>query len=236
MFNIAAIIGISALLFPPLHFNAPHMRRDLIFMFASGLAVAFLVQFETVSRLSGGVLTAVIIVFLILRSRGVRQPPSDTVDVSGESSSGPVAGSIALILLGAGLLTGGAEILVRGAVRIAQIAGVSERVVAITLISAGTGLPELATSIIAGVRKHAGVAVGNIIGSNIFNSLGILGVAALVKPLSASPEIASHDVWWMVGLTFGAVVLMIQRRRRLSRVEGLIIFLSYLVYLSTLLF
>ena len=233
MFNIAAIVGISALLFPPLRFDAPRLRLDLTVMMVACGAAALVAQNRTVSGVEGIVLVAAIVLYLTLRVRAVRGQMPQGIDV--EARSGSLLGSLALVLAGAALLTAGAEVLVRGAVRLAELAGVSERVIAVTLISAGTGLPELTTAIIAGLRKHVGVAVGNIVGSNIFNSFGILGIAAMVRPLSVAPEIASRDVWWMLGLSGGAVFLALHRRRRLSRWEGLVIFLAYVAYLVTLL-
>jgi cation:H+ antiporter len=133
------------------------------------------------------------------------------------------------------MLTGGAEVLVRGAVQIAELAGVSERVIALTLVSAGTGLPEMATAIMAGFRKHAGVAVGNVIGSNIFNVFGILGTVALVRPIPVSHAIAGRDMWWMLGFCLVAIIPVAHRGRRISRFEGMLAVGAYLLYIVTLL-
>jgi cation:H+ antiporter len=142
--------------------------------------------------------------------------------------------SITQIILGAVLLTGGAELLVRGAVTLAEMAGVSERVIAITLVSAGTGLPELATAIVAGIRKHEGVAVGNIVGSNIFNVFGILGTVALVHPVSVCERIFHVDMWWMLGFSALAVLPIFDDDPQRSRVEGVCIFGIYVFYVVSL--
>ncbi len=142
--------------------------------------------------------------------------------------------SFVLIFVGAGLLTGGAELLVRGATAIALYAGVSERLIAITLVSAGTGLPELTTAIIAGARKHPSVAIGNVIGSNIFNVLGILGTVALVRKVPASPQIIQVDALWMLGFSALLLVPLFKPSRRLTRFEGIVLLAAYGFYIYTI--
>jgi cation:H+ antiporter len=143
-------------------------------------------------------------------------------------------GSLALIFVGAGLLTAGAELLVRGAVVVADKAGVSERVIAITLVSAGTGLPELTTAIVAGIRKHGAVAVGNVIGSNIFNVLAILGTVAIVSPVPVAKRIFQIDMWWMLGFSMIALLPVFVRQKQLARFAGAIVFVVYIAYVVTL--
>jgi len=105
----------------------------------------------------------------------------------------------------------------------------------VTLVSAGTGLPELATAIIAGIRKHAGVAVGNVIGSNIFNVFGILGTVAVVRPVPVAPKLAGYDMWWMIGVSLVAVFPVLRRGRTISRWDGALALAAYVIYLVTLL-
>lgn len=234
MFNVAAILGLSAMLFSPLYFRSPMLRLDVAVMIGAAVCTIFFARDLFVARWEGAVLLALLVAFLVYRIYNVRReavgPEDLDVKIPSVSESRGTIGATALIFAGAGILTGGAEVLVRGAVALAEMAGVSERVIAITLVSAGTGLPELATSIVASVRKHAGVAVGNVIGSNIFNVFGILGTVALVSPIPVSREIFAGDMWWMLAFSLVVLVPVLVHRRRLSRIEGVVLFLAYVAY------
>jgi cation:H+ antiporter len=240
IFNIAAILGICAVAFPPLKFIAQMIRFDVTIMILASGAALLVMRDHVVGRAEGITFLVLLTVFLIYRVRATQRVdvPADAIEHEVEQHKAGVkgvTGSVVLIFLGAVMLTGGAEVLVRGAVRIAELAGVSERVIALTLVSAGTGLPELATAIMAGIRRHAGVAVGNVIGSNIFNVLGILGTVAIVQPVPVAVEIVSRDMWWMLGFCLIAVLPLLKTGRVISRFEGTLAVAAYVVYISTLL-
>jgi cation:H+ antiporter len=243
MFNIAVIIGLAAILFPPLTFRSPKLRFDVAVMIAAAAALIALGWNGFVGRLEGIALMVGLAVFLWIRVSGARAGDDGKDDLEAEaqrairrhgSKSRGVFLSVVLIFVGAGLLTGGAELLVRGAIVLAREAGVSERVIAITLVSAGTGLPELATAIVAGIRRQTSVAIGNVIGSNIFNVFGILGTVALVSPIPASSRIIHQDGFWMVGLSLAVLVPILKRNRRMSRLEGVVLLAVYAVYIFRL--
>ena len=118
-----------------------------------------------------------------------------------------------------------------GAVSIAEHLGVSEAVIGLTLVAVGTSLPELSISVIAALRRHTDVAVGNILGSNIFNLLGILGVSALLQPLPVHARILQFDQWVMLGTSL-LLLLFLHTGRRLSRLEGGILLAGYGVYVG----
>lgn len=124
-----------------------------------------------------------------------------------------------LVIGGLAALVLGSEWLVSGAIDIARAFGVSETVIGLTLVAVGTSLPELATAIVAGCRGHCQVALGNAIGSNIFNTLLILGLLAVVVPFSVAPEVIARDIWIMVGATI-LVIPVIMTGHRISRIEG----------------
>jgi cation:H+ antiporter len=140
---------------------------------------------------------------------------------------------LGLVAIGLALLVVGARLLVMGAVALAERAGLSERVIGLTIVAGGTSLPELATSAVAAMRRQADIALANVIGSNIFNVLGILGVAALVRPLTVAPAIVRSD---MCGC-WGSLILlpMMLRGMRISRSEGTLLLAGYGVYLALLL-
>ena len=147
----------------------------------------------------------------------------------------PVPPNTGPVILGGMIISGlllaifGAGWLVDGAVVLASAAGVSETVIGLTVVAVGTSLPELIACIVAVIRKHADVALGNIVGSNIYNILGILGVTALIKPIEVPAEIAQIDIWVMLGVT---ALLIIQLRSgwRLSRLEGVVLMALYCGY------
>jgi cation:H+ antiporter len=238
MFNIAVIVGLSALLFPPLRFRLPKISIDVGVMILASVGLIALGWNGHFGRVEGVVLLAALAVFLVLRIRGARDHVAEELESDAKSAMGPHGGkprgvvvSIMLIFLGTGLLTIGAEALVRGAVVIAREAGVSQRVIAVTLVSAGTGLPELATAIVAGTRRHTSVAIGNVIGSNIFNVLGILGTVAMVSPIKASTQLIHQDALWMLGISVIALVPALKPGRTISRPEGAVLLAAYGGYL-----
>jgi cation:H+ antiporter len=128
----------------------------------------------------------------------------------------------------------GADLLVGASIELARRWGASETVIGLTLVAVGTSLPELATSIMAGLRGRPEIALGNVVGSNIFNALGIVGATALVKPLAVPPEIARFDAWVMTG-TAVLVVASIAVGWRLGRREGLLLLALYAGYLGVIL-
>lgn len=132
-------------------------------------------------------------------------------------------------MIGLAILVAGSKAFVHGAVDIARSFGVSEAVIGLTIVAAGTSLPELAASLVAAYRKHAEMAIGNIIGSNIFNILGILGLAGLVSPLKA-PGIMPLDLWTMLGLA-AVMIPILWTGSRIGRLEGLVLIAAYGGYL-----
>jgi cation:H+ antiporter len=141
---------------------------------------------------------------------------------------------LVVLLGGVAALVIGGRLLVDGAVALARLAGMTERQIALTIVAGGTGAPELATSLMAAFRRRTDVAVANMIGSNIFNLLGILGVAAVVTPIPVSAGIIQSDVWWMVGIALLALPLL-WSGRVLSRIEGASLVTAYVAYVTMLL-
>jgi len=142
--------------------------------------------------------------------------------------------TVLLFILGLVLLLIGADVLVRGASRIATAAGISPLVIGLTVVAIGTSSPELAVSIKSAMTGQAGIALGNIIGSNIFNVLFILGLSALIVPLSVSRQLIRLDVPLMIGISF--VVLLFSLDHTINRMDGIILVLGLVVYLSFLLY
>jgi cation:H+ antiporter len=238
MFNISVIIGLSAILFPPLRFRSPKIHVDIGVMALASIALIVLGWNGWMGSLEGALFILCLAVFQWARTRGARTEGEETLASAAKEAIQPhgrkrrgILVSVLSIFVGAALLTAGAEALVRGAIFIAREKGISERVIAITLVSAGTGLPELATAIVAGIRRHTSVAIGNVIGSNIFNVLGILGTVALVRPIPASTRLIHHDAFWMLGISVFAFLPAVKPGRTMSRLEGAVLLAVYSGYI-----
>lgn len=134
------------------------------------------------------------------------------------------------VFLGIGVLIAGAQALVSGAVTVAQGFGVPERVIGLTLVALGTSLPELASSLVAAVRREADIILGNVVGSNVFNSLAILGLTALVRPVRTDYADVQLDLWVMLALSIFVLPLMLGRYR-LGRRGGAVLLTSYAAYM-----
>ena len=242
IFNIVGILGITAFFVRiPVHGNA--IKLEWPFMLVASFVALLLARDGQIDRLEGGFLVTSLALFTVYVVRVARREVTATEtarfvgeveELSQPSMTRGVSINIGLVILGIALLVGGGKALVDGAVALASRAGVSERIIGLTVVAFGTSLPELAASLSAAYRRQTEMALANIIGSNIFNILGILGFTALVKPLTVAPQIISSDMWWMIGIS--ALLFPIMRTRFLiGRLEGAVLVTTLLVYLAILL-
>jgi cation:H+ antiporter len=232
--NIGLVLGLTAIISSMdidkdfLKFNWPVM------MLLSGLLYLFLYTGEQIDRMEGVALLIVIVIFLLIL---IRKAMKGEVEVSEEVDENLTKTSgfkivLWLIIGGAGLYFG-SEWLVDGAVGIAESFGVSERVISVTMIAVGTSVPELAASVIAALKKERGISLGNLIGSNIFNIGSVIGLTALIQPISLqSKEVLTNDIFWMIGFALVLVPLVfIPPKNSISRYKGVLIFLAYIVFI-----
>lgn len=242
IFNLAAALGITALVIPlPVHGNA--VRLEWPFMFVASFLCLLLARDLVVDRLEGGFFLVSLVLFTVYVVRLARREVvgEERVELQAEVEERALAPrprrltmSVLAIAGGVALLVVGGRLLVDGAVTLARLAGLTERVIGLTVVAAGTSAPELATSVVAALRRRTDVAVANMIGSNIFNILGILGVTALIAPLTVSPAIVRTDMWWMLGISL-LVYPMMRARGRIARAEGAVLFGAYVAYIVVLL-
>ena len=231
--NIGLILGLTAIV-RPLHAHLQLIRFDVPIMILATLVVAAFVTDGGVDRLDGAVLLAGLLgylaftVYIAGRERSKRVREQFAAEVPGPLGS--LATELGLIALGLAALALGAQGLIGGAVKIAAAAGVSDSVIGITVVAAGTTLPELITCLVAVVRRESDIAVGNIVGSNIFNLLGVLGVAAVVVPIGTAGMQAT-EVWGAVALAALSLPVM-WRGLIVNRGEGALLIAAYLVYLA----
>jgi cation:H+ antiporter len=231
IFNIGIILGLTALL-SPMKVQFQLIKIDAPIMVAVSLGLVALLWDGAIGRVEGAVLFGGLIVYIAGNIWLARR--TATKEVEREFAEGVPArsGSVLLdwlfILGGLGILVIGARLLTDNSVALARSFGVSEAVIGLTIVAAGTSVPELAASIVAAMKKEPDIALGNVIGSNIFNILGILGIASLVAPLSA-PNISHFDLWTMVAIA-AALVPMLWTGLRVSRAEGVALFAAYCGY------
>jgi cation:H+ antiporter len=182
---------------------------------------------------------AAVIAYVVYTYRAERRAHSPAEVVYGEeaelktTASLGLAGGAALAVAGLVGVVVGADLLVEAATTLARAAGVSEAVIGLTVVALGTSLPELATAVMAGLKKQTEVAFGNVVGSNIFNILFILGATASVQPLTIPLEIARFDIWVMVAAT-AAMILAVRTGFRITRREGVALLAAYALYLGVL--
>jgi cation:H+ antiporter len=232
--NIALILGLSALVSPPV-VNARVVRVDLPILVAVSLALVWMLADGRVERAEGALLVVALIAYLAFSLRVARtEPPEIQTEFADGMPRGPRSPllDVVFVVVGLGLLVLGARLLVDGAVTIAQGFGVSDAVIGLTVVAIGTSLPELATSLIAAGKGEGDIAVGNVVGSNIFNVLGIVGVAALVRPLQGV-GMSAVDLGVMFVLTL-ILLPMMRSGFRVARWEGGALVLGYIAYMAYL--
>lgn len=241
IFNIGAVLGAAALVAPlAVHGAAVRLEWPVMFL-ASWIGFLLMRDFQ-LDRLEGGFFLASLVVFtaysvFIARNEVSQQEQSTYAsETAGRSLHPPTRElglSILAIVAGSGLLVLGGNLLVDGAVAIARHAGMTERVIGLTIVAAGTSAPELAASLVAAYRGRSDVALANIIGSNIFNILGILGVTSLIAPIAVSPQMVRSDMVWMLALS-AVLFPMMRSRFVVSRAEGTLLVAAYGTYLALL--
>lgn len=229
IFNVAAILGIAAMICP-LAVHQKVIRLDMpIMLMASGLFTALLMTGGGLSRVEGALLVTGLIVFTVWSILLGKRETDQGVDLGSIGSPQPLGLSIAFVAAGLGLLVLGAQFLVDNATVIARHFGISETVIGLTIVAAGTSLPELATSVVAALRRQTDIAIGNIVGSNIFNILGIAGTAALVAPIDP------QGIRWLdLGAMMATSLVLLPLMRsgfRLVFWKGAVLFASFLGYL-----
>ncbi len=230
--NIGLILGISAFIMPFVA-TMRFLRREVAFMIAMTVLVYPLMADGELSRLEGLVLFLLLVGFIVFLLRDPTARDEHILPAVGEKKSWPLYLSFLGVAAGVGLLVAGAKSLIYGATDIALAMGISERVIGFTLVALGTSLPELAASVVATKKGEVDIVLGNLVGSNIFNLLCILGLTALVVPIPVSPESMRLDFAAMLVMSVLMLVFLLSRLR-LARIEGLVLlglYLGYIVYL-----
>ena len=231
--NVLLVLGVPALI-ATLHTSGHDTRRDYLYMLAGTalfIALCFTGRLVWWHGLVLLALLAAILVATFLASR-TAEGGGDAVEEADDSLPGWKLGLF--LVLGLAGLPLGAKLLVDGATEVARVFGLSEAAIGLTLVAIGTSLPELATTVMAAIRRHADVALGNVIGSNTFNLLAIMGAAVLVGPVPVDPEFLRVELWVMAGASL-LLLPFVFMGRDLTRRWGIALSAAYVVYLGTVL-
>ena len=230
IFNIAFILGITAMI-APIKISIAVIKTDIPIMIVITMIAFWLIKGITISRMAGFFLFAGLCLYIALTYYLTIRSSTASIRTHEEVSTsiGSWLKDIAFIVSGIALMVLGSNLLVDSVSLIARVLGVSETVIGLTVIATGTSLPELATSIVAALRRQPDIAVGNVVGSNIFNILGILGISSLITPLSA-PGISSVDISAML-LAAVALLPLAWTGMKVQRWEGAFLLAGYGIYL-----
>lgn len=232
--NIGLILGIAGMIFP-LVFHVRLIRREIPIVIGASLLMTVLALDGTLGQLDGVIMLVGFVGFNVLMYRVTQQErqAGELTDVDlaeGDDDPTPVNRPRELLRVLAGLvvLVIGARLTVDGAVAIAQALGISQLFIGLTLVAVGTSLPELATSVVAAMRRESDIAVGNVIGSNIFNILFILGLTSVISPIAVSEEVIRFDLPIMLG--FALILYPFARNEEVSKREAFVLLAGYVAF------
>ena len=229
--NIGLVLGIISIL-TSIRVDNSFYNKDWPVMFAfSILLILFSINDSILTQIEGAVLLCLLIIFIIyFLKKSNNEDIND--DIDNKLSLASNTKIIIWLLLSTLSLYFGAEFLVDGAVNFAKQINISEAVISVSIVAIGTSIPELATSVIAIVKKEKGLSVGNLIGSNIFNIGSVLGITAIIKPVHIAQEIIDRDIIWMLFFAILLLVLaLLPKRNNLTRFKGFIMLLSYFYFI-----
>ncbi len=235
--NIGLVLGCTAML-RPIQLRSATLRREMPALLAVSLLTVSLFLDTFLSQIDGLVmLTGLVIVMIWLARLGMRSAKNDPLVEDFEAEIPQhvsIRAAITWFIIGLGTLLVGANYLVDGSIEVARELGVSEVVIGITLVALGTSVPELAVSIISVLKKEYGLAIGNIVGSNIFNLLAVIGIAATIAPTAIAPSVLSLHIFVMVAFTLVlfAMTYDYDGKSELSRLEGFALVTAYIAYTS----
>lgn len=234
--NIGLILGFTALI-SPIAVSSQVVRKELPILLAISAMAAWQIYDGELTRLDAIILLAVFALIMgttiyqeLKKKKHAPQDAQDTQDAQESSMSLPKA--IMWLVLGLVLLIVSSRMLVWGAVEIAHALGISDLIIGLTIVAVGTSLPELASSIIAAIKNEHDIALGNIIGSNLFNTLAVVGIAGSIAPMEVSFEVLTRDMTVMCALTVALLIFALGKKAkaRINRFEGALLVISYIAY------
>ncbi len=228
VFNALLIVGITAMV-APMTILKTTVRKDIPFAIIASVTMAFMCIDGNISRIDAIVLFALFLYFMVVTVRGAKV--SDSEETPQKAPMG-IWKAIGLIVLGLACLVGGSNVFVTGATDVAQSLGVSQAVIGLTVVAMGTSLPELATSVVSARKGNSGIAIGNVLGSNVFNILMILGITGIISPMNIQ-GITLADLFMMTGSVM-LLWLFSFTKLTIERWEGAVLTVIFIGYISYL--
>ncbi len=231
--NVLLILGLASVIYP-LAVKKTTIRFDIPYVFlASVLLLVFGVMDQTIGRIDGLIFWALLIFYIIYMIRLTKQSQASGEDFEPADENDKVWKLLLLILVGGVMIVAGSNVTVDAASNIAAEFGMDERLIGLTIVAFGTSLPELVTSCIAAKKKETDIAVGNIVGSNLFNILFVLGTSAVITPIAYRPEFIFDSI--VAILVMVVLWLLVFSKQKLSRTGGVLMLAMYAVYFANLL-
>lgn len=232
--NIGLVLGITAII-TPLAVDKDFYKFNWPVMMLFSIALYFLLSSGgNISRAEGIGLVVALVIYLFILIRRARKAHVEVADLDDSLEQVSNFKIVIWLLIGGVALWAGAELLVMGAVDVAGMLGVSERVISVTVIAIGTSVPELAASVMAAMKKEKALSLGNLIGSNIFNIASVLGITAIIQPIFLTSEaLLNFDIFWMLAIAFVLIPLaFLPPKLIISRYKGIILFVAYATYIG----
>lgn len=233
--NIALVLGLTVLIFP-ITVDRNSKIIDWPMMMGASLLFYLFALDNIIQIWEGAILFGILVVFTYLLIRNSRKKSKKAIEEQdGQDEISAVKDKIglSLILVVAGMIAlyFGSEWMIEGAVGIANEFGMEKRVIAITVVAFGTSVPELVTSAVAAFKKETDISIGNLIGSNIFNIMAVVGITAIVKPIPVEETVINYDLIWMLGIALLLLPLMLIGKK-VGRLKGALLFAIYIVYIT----
>lgn len=228
--NIGLILGI-VMIISEMKIDKSFFKTDWPAMIIASLLLFGILLYDgEISRLEGIVLFTLLILFIIYLLKAQKNKPVE-IELP-EANQMKMYLIFIFLILGGVALYGGSELLIKGAVNVAKTFGVSDRVIAVTVVAIGTSIPELAASLIAAIKKESSISIGNVLGSNIFNILSVLGLTAIIHPIKlVDNRLITFDIYWMLGFSLILLPLvLLPKKGFLDRKAGIILLGSYILF------
>jgi cation:H+ antiporter len=236
IFNLLAILGVASLI-KPNRVQKHAIIVEIPFLLVASIGMIVFAYDGTIGRIEGAILVIALAGFLYY---SFIKAENEDVNIDGADEIASnfllanVYWDIGHLFVGFAALLGGAQLALVGGIELSTIFGLSERIIGVTIISVGTGLPELATSAVAAFRGRNDIAVSNVIGSNLMNTLAVIGTTSLIRPMPASEKIITSDCVWMVAALFMVFPIFYLGRGRIGRPMGIFLLFGYISYLGFL--
>lgn len=225
--NIGLVLGLSSLA-SPLEMEGDVLRKEIPILLVTSLALCVVSFDGLIGRLDGLILFSGIIVFIFYNYLKSREGLA-RFEGSPQGNNHHISKQISLIILGLGGLVFGSHLMVTSGVRIARYYGISELIIGLTIIAVGTSLPELATSVVASIKKQHSITVGNVVGSNVFNILAVLGIVSLIRPLTVNTGVIM--VQYVIMIAFTLSLIPLAKSGAIGRLKGLLLLSAYGIFI-----